>query len=311
MNAQRSHDDSAIYGVNQFADLTAEEFHASMLNVKRKTGKFARPRAISFDSMMQQQQQLRQTPSSSRQQRSVTAASAAATDEAALPDYFNWAEQGRVSDVRNQGRCGACWAHSVIETVESMAAIEHNYTIGAVRPLSVQQMIDCSTNNRGCAGGDTCTLLQWLVLNDVPIASENSYPLNVANGQNACSVASVAEAAKSGVVRVRLFTCENLAHQEQRMVEYLANVGPITAAVDAISWQYYLGGVIQHHCGDGAPSSLNHAVQIVGYDRRGELPHWIVRNSWGNRFGDGGFVKIQMGGNVCGIALQVSAILVM
>lgn len=72
-------------------------------------------------------------------------------------------------------------------------------------------------------------------------------------------------------------------------------------------WQYYLGGIIQYHC-DKNPVHLNHAVQIVGYDRSGDVPYYFVRNSWGVNFGDNGYVKIEIGKNLCGIASQVSAI---
>lgn len=74
-------------------------------------------------------------------------------------------------------------------------------------------------------------------------------------------------------------------------------------------WQNYLGGIIQYHC-DSSPYHINHAVQIVGYDQSGDIPYYLVRNSWGEHFGDNGYVKIQIGKNLCGIASQVSVILV-
>ena len=54
--------------------------------------------------------------------------------------------------------------------------------------------------------------------------------------------------------------------------------------------------------------SLNHAVQIVGYDRSGPIPYYIVRNSWGTNFGKNGYARIEIGKNVCGVANQVSSI---
>lgn len=55
-------------------------------------------------------------------------------------------------------------------------------------------------------------------------------------------------------------------------------------------------------------ASLNHAVQIVGYDRTGDVPYYIVRNSWGKRFGNKGYLKIQIGRNLCGVANQISTL---
>lgn len=91
------------------------------------------------------------------------------------------------------------------------------------------------------------------------------------------------------------------------MLRHLATKGPIVAAVNAISWKYYLGGVIQYHC-DSDYELLNHAVAIVGYDLNATVPYYIVKNSWGPRFGDHGYVKVAIGRNLCGIANRVSFI---
>lgn len=46
----------------------------------------------------------------------------------------------------------------------------------------------------------------------------------------------------------------------------LVQFGPLAAIVDAVSWQDYLGGIIQHHC---SSQWSNHAVLVVGYDTTG------------------------------------------
>lgn len=46
----------------------------------------------------------------------------------------------------------------------------------------------------------------------------------------------------------------------------LVESGPLVVIVDAISWQDYLGGIIQHHC---SSHNANHAVLITGYDTTG------------------------------------------
>lgn len=51
------------------------------------------------------------------------------------------------------------------------------------------------------------------------------------------------------------------------MLGQLVQSGPLVAVVDAISWQDYLGGIIQHHC---SSHRSNHAVLVVGYDTTGE-----------------------------------------
>ncbi|KAJ8868651.1 hypothetical protein PR048_030190 [Dryococelus australis] len=82
-------------------------------------------------------------------------------------------------------------------------------------------------------------------------------------------------------------------------MKLLAYHGPVAVAVNAINWQNYLGGIIQFNC-DGGLQMINHAVQLVGYDRSGPVPFYIARNSWGVDFGDKGYIYLAMGMNTCG-----------
>lgn len=91
--------------------------------------------------------------------------------------------------------------------------------------------------------------------------------------------------------------------REDIMMSMIANHGPIIVAVNALTWQHYLGGVVQFHC-DGSLEHINHAVQIVGYDRTASIPHYIVRNSWGTAFGDKGYLYLAMNSNMCGESLK-------
>lgn len=77
------------------------------------------------------------------------------------------------------------------------------------------------------------------------------------------------------------------------------------AAVNAAPWQYFVSGIIQHECEPNS-EDVNHAVLIVGFDRSGSIPHYIVQNTWGEHFGEKGFVRISIGNNTCGIASQIS-----
>lgn len=82
-------------------------------------------------------------------------------------------DKGYIPAVRRQGMCGACWAYSVITNIEAMLAKDNGTTV----LLSTQQMIDCAENgNRGCIGGDTCELLDWLSAENVKIETELEYP---------------------------------------------------------------------------------------------------------------------------------------
>lgn len=103
-----------------------------------------------------------------------------------LPQKIDWRDRGVISPVRSQGSCGACWAYSVIETVEAMVAIKRNES-KIVDSLSVQEMIDCSENNFGCVGGNSCSLLNWLQNDNISIVTLNEYPRSVDGWHHSCS----------------------------------------------------------------------------------------------------------------------------
>lgn len=283
LNSERTSNDSARYGLTEFSDMSREEFldhklqrhlHKHMHNHKShqhdKDGK------------------KHESHSNHVKRRSLDG----------LPDLVDWRSKGVVGAVRNQKTCGACWAFSTVETVESMAAMK----TGSVQVLSVQEIIDCAGNgNLGCNGGDTCSLLDWLVYNNIAIEPEKQYPLNWKT--NVCKLKGPEE----GVRVASNYTCSYLVGREESLVSLLANHGPVVVAVNALTWQHYLGGVVQFHC-DGAPEHINHAVQIVGYDRTASIPHYIVRNSWGTAFGDNGYLYLAMGSNMCGVGTEVASL---
>ncbi|KAK3921726.1 Cathepsin O [Frankliniella fusca] len=281
LNSNRPSNDSARYGLTEFSDMSKDEF------LDRKLQKHLH-RRLHHHRSHNSKNKVDDTTENHIKKRSVDG----------LPDLVDWRSKGVVGAVRNQKTCGACWAFSTVETIESMAAMK----TGSVQVLSVQEIIDCAGNgNLGCNGGDTCSLLDWLVYNNVAIEPEKQYPLNWKT--NACQLKGTQE----GVRVASNYTCSYLVGREDALVALIANHGPVVVAVNALTWQHYLGGVVQFHC-DGAPEHINHAVQIVGYDRTAAIPHYIVRNSWGTAFGDNGYLYLAMGNNMCGVGTEVASL---
>ena len=84
---------------------------------------------------------------------------------------------------------------------------------------------------------------------------------------------------------------------ERALKKAVAKIGPISVCIDASSnWQYYSGGVFTGSC-SSSRSQINHAVLAVGYANGA----WIVKNSWGTSWGENGYIRMKMGGNICGI----------
>nr|XP_033323571.1 cathepsin O-like isoform X1 [Megalopta genalis] len=274
MNGLRSSRESAYFGLTKYSDMSENEFLTQTL-VPDLPIRGERHLMASYHQCHHQRR------SGNRVRRSI-----------GVPAKFDWREKGVVSPVQSQGTCGACWAFSTVQVAESMFAIKN----GTLYPLSVQEMIDCAKNsNFGCEGGDICSLLSWLVLTKAAILPASVYPLTRTTGT--CRLDKTLT--KGTSVRVKDFTCDNFVDAEDDLLATLATHGPVAAAVNALSWQNYLDGVMQDHC-DGSFASLNHAVQIVGYDKTAAIPHYIVKNSWGTGFGDKGYMYIAIGSNLCG-----------
>ncbi|XP_047003560.1 cathepsin O-like [Schistocerca americana] len=279
LNSERKSEASAHYGLTKFSDMSPDEFLHHHLYV-----------GLQSHLMKCNHWRNRTHHSHERKERAIKPVS--------LPERVDWREKNVIGKIRNQKTCGACWAFSTVETAEAMYALK----TGVLEELSVQEMIDCAQNgNIGCAGGDTCSLLEWIVAKNISIALEKQYPLTLET--QTCKL----KGSGNGVHIAPNFTCDYLVGNEEEILLMLANHGPLIVAINALNWQNYLGGIIQFHC-DGSPVHINHAVQIVGYDKSSAVPHYILRNSWGPEFGDKGYLYIAIGENLCGLATEVSSL---
>ncbi|CAK1542513.1 unnamed protein product [Leptosia nina] len=214
-----------------------------------------------------------------------------------LPMQIDWRTKGVIGPIKDQGLCGACWAFSTVGAMEAMAAI----STGKFQPLSVQEVIDCAgLGNSGCAGGDICLLLDWLMMTNSVVETDKEYPLKLTNG--VCVMNKNATG-----VRVKSFTCDDFVGTEDKILKSIATHGPVAVAVNALTWQNYLGGVIQYHC-SGTAKDLNHAVELVGYDLTADVPYYIAKNSWGPSFGLDGYIHLAIGSNICGLANEVASV---
>uniref|UniRef100_A0A7N4PTM5 Cathepsin O n=1 Tax=Sarcophilus harrisii TaxID=9305 RepID=A0A7N4PTM5_SARHA len=247
---------SAIYGINQFSHLFPEEFRAIYLRSKPS-----------------------QLPLYHKELKMPAT-------HMPLPIRFDWRDKNVVTKVRNQQMCGGCWAFSVVGGIESAYAIKGE----SLEDLSVQQVIDCSYNNFGCSGGSTVNALNWLNKTQVRLVRDSEYSFKAQTGL--CHYFSGSHAG----VSIKGYSSYDFSDKEDEMAKVLLAYGPLAVIVDAISWQDYLGGIIQHHCSSG---EANHAVLITGFDKTGNTPYWIVRNSWGTSWGVDGYAFVKMGANIC------------
>jgi len=257
-------DVSYTKGINQFSDLTAEEFKSIHLGGLVKTG----------------------MPSAATGVRNTQLLAAVE-----LPAKVDWREKGIISPVKNQGNCGSCWAHATIEQLESYLAL----ATGNMTILSVQELVSCMPNVLECGGtggcfGATCEMAyQWIQSFGLVADATMPYHSGTSGETGQCEL-DVANMERVGWLR----GYETLERNDQASVmSHLASKGPLAIALDASVFHMYQGGVFEE-CDYDKNIEINHGVQLIGYGSNPEDgDYWIVRNSWGETWGEGGFIRLR------------------
>ncbi|KAM3825202.1 cathepsin K [Vipera latastei] len=210
--------------------------------------------------------------------------------EKRVPDSVDYRKKGYVTPVKNQGQCGSCWAFSSAGALEGQLKKK----TGKVLNLSPQNLVDCVTSNSGCGGGYMTNAFEYVKENR-GIDSDDSYPY-IGQDEN-CMYNPTGKAAKCRGYR------EIPEGNERALKRAVARIGPVSVGIDASlsSFQFYSRGVYyDENCN---PGNINHAVLAVGYGTQKGTKHWIVKNSWGEEWGDKGYVLMARNmDNACGIA---------
>ncbi|XP_018620342.2 cathepsin S-like [Scleropages formosus] len=211
---------------------------------------------------------------------------------AALPDSIDWREKGYVTAVKNQGACGSCWAFSAAGALEGQLM----KTQGKLVDLSPQNLVDCSSKygNKGCHGGFMTRAFHY-VIDNKGIDSDASYPYTGHDDQ--CKYNAANRAANCTSYH---FVSEG---DEEALKEAVATIGPISVAIDATQpkFAFYRSGIYDD---PGCTQKVNHGVLVVGYGTLNGVDYWLVKNSWGQYFGDQGYIRMARNKNdQCGIAL--------
>jgi C1A family cysteine protease len=216
-----------------------------------------------------------------------------------LPATFDWRSKNAVTPVKDQGQCGSCWAFSATESIESMSFLAGNPLVA----LAPEQIVDCDTVDQGCNGGNTETAFQY-VTQAKGLDTEASYPYTAGGGNSGnCAVKPKQFQAKIDNYTYAVQPCGSGPCNNQNetlLMEVLFSKGPLAICVNAEPWQDYSSGVMQSgDCPHGA-DTLDHCVQLVGYNQPGK--YWEVRNSWNTDWGINGYIWLEIGQNVCGVA---------
>lgn len=222
-------------------------------------------------------------------------------DVSSLPANIDWRTLGAVTPVKDQGQCGSCWAFSSTGALEGAYQIKYK----SLASFSEQHLVDCDGIDHGCGGGLMDHAFQWTRKNG-GICTEDAYPYvsgatKKAGTCNESSCTKNANVAPSGLTDVA-------PNSDSALMSALAQQ-PVSVAIEAdqAAFQLYKSGVFSAECG----SNLDHGVLAVGYGTDNGQDYYIVKNSWGSNWGEGGYIRLARGGSLppegqCGILIEPS-----
>merc|ERR1711988_1896821 len=243
-----------------------------------------------------------------------------------LPTNFTWCDKDGVNYCtmsRNQHipqYCGSCWAHGSVSALGDRIKIARGGK-GIDINLSVQHMLNCGGVG-SCHGGSVEGPYQWLHQISEKTGTGISY--ETSNPYMACSSESTEGICKAGnweckdenVARtcstfppsgfcgpVKNYPNATIAEYgtvsgAKNMAKEIMARGPIACGIDASPILKYTGGIVSD-----AGEMVDHVISIVGWGTEGSKEYWIVRNSWGEYWGEMGYVRVEKGNN----ALQLES----
>jgi cathepsin F len=259
-------DDNMKVGVTQFSDMTKEEFQAKILNLDMAN--FPKPTSANKKFLEIEEERTLQ---------SIT-----------IPSAWDWRLYGAVTSVKFQGTCGACWSFTAAAVIEGQYAIKYKQLMN----FSVQQMLDCSYGDSGCQGGIMHSAFDY-VSRAGGLQTEASY--SYIGYKSTCRFNPALS-----VARVTSYEFAPSTDETQIMA-FLYSRGPLGITMNANNLQFYQGGVISvpyYNC----PYAPNHGVNIVGYGNTpAGTPYWIIKNTWGTSWGEGGYFRIVRNIGLCGV----------
>lgn len=223
----------------------------------------------------------------------------------ALPSSYDSRSRQLISPVKNQGETGTCWAHAASSSVETAWKRQN----GSFEDLSEMHLAYHAAPDTDLdSGGNSLLAIGYYSRMDGPIdESEYSTVQDVAvvNGSRILRGRSKME--DYGKKRGRMHVGEMIAISKSEIKKYVKDYGAVMSSYHATadsSGYYthddaYLQKELGYHYPDGA--TTNHAISIVGWDdnrtvknRKGQQAKgaFLVKNSWGTDFGDGGYFWI-------------------
>ncbi|KAH7672352.1 Actinidain protein [Dioscorea alata] len=257
-------------GLNIFADITVEEYRATYLGTLPPS-----------PSIYMANDELLKIDESDNHYINVTT----------TPDSIDWRDLGAVTPVKNQGGCYSCWAFATLATLEAINQIN----TGNLITLSEQQLVDCA--KKSCDEGHYIHETYEYIINNGGVDTDEDYPY--------IDKAAKCDTTKENKKTVSIDDYKLATQENEFALKAVVAKQPAAVIVEAYerNFQLYKKGIFTSYCG----TKVDHAVTIVGYDTASSIDYWIIKNSWGDFWGEAGYMRLERNikaiSGKCGVAL--------
>ncbi|KAJ8710518.1 hypothetical protein PYW08_009033 [Mythimna loreyi] len=206
-----------------------------------------------------------------------------------LPESLDLRIEGDDTPIKHQGSCGSCWAFCTAAAVEGALARVNGERL---LDLSEQSLVDCSWgyDNDGCSGGTLDGAMKYVFEHGLPTEQEYGLYTGI---DGYCKIQNM-----STTYNIRGFS-EVTPRNPNALKVTLFKYGPATVAIYASDrfLQYSSGVFYDFEClGVEYP---NHCVTVVGYGVRDGEDYWIIKNSYGEQWGEDGYILMSAKDNNC------------
>ncbi|VDP87499.1 unnamed protein product [Echinostoma caproni] len=249
-----------------------------------------------------------------------------------LPDEFDarkvWPHCKTISKIRDQSRCGSCWAFATTGVMSDRLCIHSNGTVNV--DLSVRDVVSCCDYcGAGCDGGYSRRAWDYWITKGIvtggtyedkegcqpypfPACSRepnpNLFPPCPREPYDTPECQQTCVQGYNGTYEKDKYFGKSfyyVATDEKQIRQEILLNGPVQASMSVFAdFANYHSGIYHHtvHYYVGS-----HAIRIVGWGEQYGVPYWIVANSWNTDWGEDGFFRILRGKDECAIETSVQA----
>ena len=200
-----------------------------------------------------------------------------------IPNAFDWRERSSIltEEVRDQGSCGSCYAHSTLQVIEAQLAIQYNKSV----KLSVQEIIECAGDHgtNGCKSGSIEGVFSYI--NAQGISLDEDYPQTEVT--KSCN--KNPKRLNITIEKYKYYYNENEDHVKAALYSF----GPLLGSYECSHETFfrYSNGLFYE------PDCINslkpdHASIIIGYGSENGVDFWTIKNSYGAAWGENGYIRI-------------------